>query len=121
MVVHDISKSKIEFEGVEFSFVDGKERYNEPFKTNQGYISLNKPSVVSDFQRIANELLEEFKSNPIALANLFIIFTRASYKGEDKETLLKIFKKQLGKDVCTNIFNLLISSLNNEYYKDNYS
>ncbi|WKZ76178.1 MAG: hypothetical protein QY303_04620 [Vicingaceae bacterium] len=121
MVVHDISKSKIEIEGVDFSFVDGLERYNEPFKTNQGYISLNKPSVVIEFQRIANELLEEFKSNPIALANLFIVFTRASYKGEDKETLLKNFKKQLGKEVCTNIFNLLISSLNNEYYKDNHS
>ena len=121
MSVYDISKSKIEIEGVEFSFVDGKERYNEPFKTNQGYISLNKPSVVSEFQGIANELLEEFKSNPIALANLFIVFTRVSYKGEDKETLLKNFKKQLGKDVCTNIFNLLISSLNNEYYKDNHS
>lgn len=121
MVVHDISKSKIEIEGVEFSFVDGKERYNEPFKTNQGYISLKKTSVVSDFQKIANELLEEFKSNPIALANLFIVFTRASYKGEDKETLLKNFKKQLEKDVCANIFNLLIASLNNEYYKDNYS
>lgn len=121
MVVHDISKSKIEIEGVEFSFVDGKERYNEPFKTNQGYISLKKTSVVSDFQKIAIELLEEFKSNPIALANLFIVFTRVSYKGEDKETLLKNFKKQLGKDVCSNIFNLLIASLNNEYYRDKYS
>lgn len=121
MIVHDISKSKIEIEGVEFSFVDGKERYNEPFKTNQGYISLNTPSAVSEFEKIANELLEEFKSSPIALANLFILFTRASYKGEDKETFLKNFKKQLGKDVCTNIFNLLITSLNNEYYKDNYS
>jgi hypothetical protein len=121
MIVHEISKSKIEIEGVEFSFVDGKERYNEPFKTNQGYISLNKPSVISEFQKTANELLEEFKSNPIALANLFIVFTRASYKGEDKETLLKNFKKQLGKDACTNVFNLLIASLNNEYYKDNYS
>ena len=121
MIVHDISKSKIEIEGVEFSFVDGKERYNEPFKTNQGYISLDKPSVISEFQKIANELLEEFKSNPIVLANLFIVFTRASYEGEDKETLLKNFKKQLGKDTCLNIFNLLITSLNNEYYKDNYS
>jgi len=121
MVVHDISKSKIEIEGVEFSFVDGKERYDEPFKTNQGYISLKTPSSVSEFEKIANELLEELKSNPIALANLFVLFTRASYKGEDKETLLKKFKKQLGKDVCTNIFNLLIASLNNEYYKDNFS
>lgn len=121
MIVRDISKSKIEIEGVEFSFVDGKERYNEPFKTNQGYLSLNSPFVIGEFEKIAKELLEEFKSNPIALANLFILFTRASYKGEDKETLLKNFKKQLEKDVCTNIFNLLISSLNTEYYKDNYS
>lgn len=121
MVVHDISKSKIEIEGVEFSFVDGKERYDEPFKTNQGYISLKTQSSVSEFKKIANELLEELKSNPIALANLFVLFTRASYKGEDKETLLKNFKKQLGIDVCTNIFNLLIASLNNEYYRNNYS
>lgn len=121
MIVHDISKSKIEIEGVEFSFVDGKERYNEPFKTNQGYLSLKTQLAVSEFEKIASDLVEEFKSNPIALANLFIVFTRVSYNGEDKETLLKNFKKQLGKDVCTNIFNLLITSLNNEYYKDNYS
>jgi len=121
MIVHDISKSKIEIEGVEFSFVDGNERYNEPFKTSQGYLSLKNSYTIIEFAKIANGLLDEFKSNSIALANLFILFTRASYKGEDKETLLKNFKKKLGKDACTNIFNLLISSLNSEYYKDNYS
>jgi len=121
MIVHDISKSKIEIEGIEFSFVDGKERYDEPFKTSQGYLSLKNTFTIIEFTKIANEFLEEFKSNSIALANLFILFTRVSYKGEDKETLLKNFKKQLGKDSCTNIFNLLISSLNSEYYKDKYS
>jgi hypothetical protein len=120
MIVHDISKSKIEIEGIEFLFVDGKERYNEPFKTNQGYLSLKTPSAIKEFGKISNELLEEFKSNPVALANLFIVFSRASYKGEDKETLLKNFKKKLGKDHCTSVFNLLIASLNNEYYKDNH-
>lgn len=120
MIVHDISKSEIEIEGVEFSFVDGKERYNEPFKTNQGYLSLKTTLSVAGFESKINELLEEFKSNPIALANLFIVLSRASYKGEDKETLLKNFKKKLRKDVCISVFNLLIASLNNEYYKDNH-
>lgn len=120
LIVHDISKSKVEIEGLEFSFVDGKERYDEPFKTNQGYLSLKTPSAITGFGKISIELLEEFKSNTIALANLFIVLSRASYKGENKETLLKNFKKKLGKDVCTSVFNLLITSLNNEYYKDNY-
>lgn len=121
MIVHGISKSKIEIEGVEFLFVDGKERYNEPFKINQGYLSLRNSFAIIEFTKIASGLLKEFKFNSIALSNLFILFTRTSYKGEDKESLLKNFKKQLGKDACTNVFNLLISSLNSEYYKDNYS
>lgn len=121
MIIHDISKSKIEVEGIEFSFIDGKERYDEPFKTSQGYLSLKSSSAINEFTKTANELLEEFESNPIALANLFILFTRASYKGEDKETLLKNFKKKLGKDVCSKIFDLLISSLNSDYYEDSYS
>lgn len=120
LIVHGISKSKNEAEGIEFSFVDGEERYDEPFKTNQGYISLNTPIAVSEFEKISIELLKEFKLDTVALANLFIVLSRASYKGEDKETLLKNFKKQLGKDVCKNVFNLLISSLNSEYYKDNH-
>ena len=57
----------------------------------------------------------------LALANLFIVISRASYTGEEKETLIKNFKKHLGKDSCQNIFNLLIDSLNSEYYKENYS
>jgi len=121
MIVHEISKSKIEIKGIEFSFVDGKERYNEPFKTNQGYLSLKDSFNPIEFTKIASNLLEDFKSNSIAMANLFILFTRVSYKGEDKDTLVKNFKKQLGKDTCINIFDLLISSLNSEYYKDNYS
>lgn len=121
MIVHDISKSKIESDGIEFSFVDGKERRDEPFKTNQGYISFKNSYTIKEFSKIADELLEEFKFNYIELANLFILFTRTSYKGEDKEELIKNFKKQLGKGDCINIFNLLISSLNSEYYKDGYS
>jgi hypothetical protein len=123
MVIHDISKSKIEIEieGIEFSFVDGKERYDEPFKTSQGYISLKIPPAIREFEKIACELVEEFKSNAIALANLFIVFTRTSFKGEDKEPLLKNFKKHVGKDACINVFNFLIDSLNYEYYKNKYS
>jgi hypothetical protein len=120
MIVHDISKSKIELEGIEFAFVDSAERYDEPFKTSQGYISLTTPSTITEFGEIAIELLEEFESNPLELANLFIVLSRASYEGEDKEILLKNFKKKLGKDVLTSIFNLLIASLNNEYYRDNH-
>lgn len=121
MIVHDISKSKIQIAGVEFSFVDGKERRDGPFKTSQGYISLKSSSCIKEFSKIANELLEEIKSNPVALSNLFIIFTRTSYRGEDKEALIKNFKKFIGKSDCVNIFNLLISSLNSEYFKDGYS
>lgn len=120
MIVHEISKVKIEIDGIKFSFVDGKERYDEPFKINQGYLSLETPSNIKEFKIFSSELLEEFKANPIALANLFIVLSRASYKGEDEEILFKNFKKKLGKDVCISVFNLLIASLNNEYYRDNH-
>jgi len=121
LIVHDISKSNIEIFGVEFSFVDGKERRDEAFKTNQGYISLKTPSSITEFTKVVTELTEEFKSNSLALANLFIIISRTSYSGEEKEVLIKKFKKHLGKDICQKVFNLLIASLNSEYYKDSHS
>lgn len=121
MIIHEISKVKIEIEGIEFSFVDGKERRDHPFNTSQGYISLTTPNAISEFSKIVNELSEEFKSSPIALANLFIVITRASYNGEEKETLIKDFKNKIGKDYCIDIFNTLLASLNREYYKHSYS
>ncbi len=121
MIIHAISKSNIEIVGVEFSFVDGKERQDDPFKTNQGYISLTTLLAVTEFGRIATELTEEFKANTLALSNLFIVITRASYSGDGKELLIKNFRTKIGKDLCKEVFDLLIISLNSEYYKDRYS
>ena len=119
LIVHSISKYDNRIDGIDFSFVDGKERLDEPFKTCQGYISLEKNDVVIDFNKIIVELSDYFKGNLIALANLFIIATRASYKGEEKEIILKIFKEKAGQSLCIEIFAKLIDSLNSGYYKDN--
>jgi hypothetical protein len=121
LIVHDISKSYAKINDVEFSFVDGNERQDEPFNTNQGYISLKKDTSIKAFEEISVQLVERFKSEPIALANLFIVFTRTSYTGEDKQTLIKKYKRILGADVCKTVFALLIKSLNVEYYKHYYS
>jgi hypothetical protein len=116
LIVHTIHKSDPKISGVKFSFVDGKEREDEPFKTNQGFISLEKTDIIENFKKIIGELSTEFKSNPISLANLFIISTRASYTGEDDEILLNVFKEHIGKENCTIVFNLLINSLNTAYH-----
>jgi hypothetical protein len=118
LVVHTIHKSAPKITIVEFSFIDGKERQDEPFKTNQGYISLKKAVTIEKFKEIIGELSIEFKANPISLANLFIITTRASYAGEDDGTLLSVFKDNIGKENCNIVFNLLINSLNTEYHND---
>lgn len=117
-VVDALHKSAPKNTGVEVSFVDGKERQDQPFKTNQGYISLKKADTIEKFKKIIGELSTELKANPISLANLFIITTRASYIGEDDGTLLNVFKKNIGKENCNIVFNLLINSLNTEYYND---
>jgi hypothetical protein len=118
LIVHTIYKSAPKISGVEFSFVDGKERQDEPFKTNQGYISLKKADNIENFKKIIGELSTEFKTNPISLANLFIISTRASYTGEDDGTLLNVFKENIGQEDCNIVFNLLINSLNTAYHND---
>jgi len=118
LIVHAIHKSATKITGVEFSFVDGKERQDEPFKTNQGYISLKKADTIENFKIIVGELSTEFKTNPISLANLFIVTTRASYTGEDDGTLLNVFKGNIGKENCSIIFDLLINSLNAAYHNE---
>ena len=118
LIVHEISKQNIQVDGIEFSFVDGKERFDEPFKTNQGYIFLKNDCAIKGFDKIVVELSEFLKDNITALSNLFIINTRISYKGEDKEIILKHFKKNIGQTCCDAIFAKLIDSLNLEYYKD---
>lgn len=118
LIVHTIYKSAQKISGVEFSFVDGKERQDEPFKTNQGYISLEKADNIENFKKIICELSTEFKTNPILLANLYIISTRASYTGEDDGALLNVFKESIGQENCNIVFNLLINSLNTAYHND---
>lgn len=116
LIVHTIHKSYPKITGVEFSFVDGKEQQDEPFKTNQGYISLKKTDTIEKFIKIIGELSTEYQTNSISLANLFIVTTRASYTGEDDGILLKVFKGNIGQENCNIVFNLLINSLNTEYH-----
>jgi hypothetical protein len=116
LVVHTIQKSAPQITGVEFSFVDGKERQDELFKTNQGYICLKNADTIENFKNIVGDLSTEFKTNPISLANLFIVTTRASYTGEDDGTLFSKFKENIGKENCSIVFNLLINSLNTAYH-----
>jgi len=117
LIVHDVSKSSPKTDDIEFSFVEGNEREDEPFKNNQGYISLKTTAVINEFEKIVTELSNDFTGNTVALANLFVIISRISYKGEDKATLIKKFKINLEKEACQAVFNLLIKSLNSEYHK----
>ncbi len=118
LIVHTIYKSAPIMSGVEFSFVDGEERQDDPFKTNQGYINLEKEDIIENLKKILGELSLELKSNPISLANLFIILTRVSFTGEDDSILINVFKENIGQDNCNIIYNLLINSLNTAYHNE---
>lgn len=122
LIVHEISISNPNVEDVEFSSVDGKESINEPFKISQGYICLKTHVSITKFERILVELCESVKADSFFFANLYIIITRISYEAEDQaeNILIKKIKDKLGEEVCTSIFNLLINSLNIEYYKHNH-
>jgi hypothetical protein len=119
LIILDLSKAYGSTEDIVFSFVNAEERDDNPFKTNQGYICLNTPNSITEFRNIIAELNEEFEGDDIALVNLFIIVSRASYDSED--ILLDNFKKMLEKKTSKRIFELLINSLNTEYFKHNSS
>ena len=122
LIIHEISKLNPNVEDLEFSFVDGKERINEPFKTRQGYICLKTHVSITKFERILIELCESIEANSFFFANLYIIITRISYEVEDQDENIFVnkFKENLGEEYCQQIFNLLIESLNLEYYEHSY-
>jgi hypothetical protein len=117
LIVHEISKLNPNVEDLEFSFVDGKERINEPFKTSQGYIYLKTHVSVTKFEKILVELCESIKANSFFFANLYIIITRID---QCENIFVKKFKENLGEEYCQQIFNLLIESLNLGYYEHSY-
>ena len=121
LIILCISRSIPELTDVEFSYVDEKKQCDAPFKMNQGYIDFETPDTIREFEETIDEISSEFNGNLIALANLFIIITRASYQGEEEQKPLKVFKRNIGKENCKMVFDLLITSLNLEYYKGSYN
>lgn len=120
LIVHAIAKLCPTIENVEFSFVDGKERDDEPFKTNQGYLSLKTPKTIKSFEKIVSELIQLFETDEIALANLHIVVSRTSYSGEDRDILAKNYKNNLKPETLKKIYILLVNSLNEVYHQHNY-
>jgi len=120
LIVHDISQLECQIEGIEYSFVDGEKRIDTPFGTNQGYISLDNEELYESLNLIFSNLRIDFNSDKIALSNLYIILSRISYKREEKEILLDHFLNQLDTKFKNEIFKLIITSLNIEYFKDRH-
>ncbi len=113
-IVHKLSKEK--FDNIKFSFVDGKERFDYPFKTNLGYITFKNESFLDKYHTIIKDIIIESKDNAFALANIYIIITRTSFQKEDEDILEKLFKKEINKESIKSIYKLLVKSLNENYY-----
>jgi uncharacterized membrane protein YgaE (UPF0421/DUF939 family) len=113
-ITHKLSKE--EFNNIKFSFVDGKERYDNPFKTNLGYISFKQETFLSEYQKTIKDLINELKANNFALANIYILITRTSYKKIGNNILEELFKKVLSEKQIKIIYKLLAKSLNKNYY-----
>ena len=121
LILHDIAKCiDTPLADVELSFIDGKERLEEPFKTCQGYISVVEKSFTA-FSQIIHELTTVNQNNIIALSNLFVVITRYGGHYEEQSILENAFKECIGDVKSKMVFTTLIKSLNEEYYKDNNS
>lgn len=118
LIVHEITRGSETYTDVEFSFVDGKERRDEPFGTNQGYISLKSEVVIDEVKQVILELADVFRKNDIALANLYILTCRLSYSAEDDESILSELVKALDSGIRNPLFEVLLTSLNESYYKE---
>lgn len=121
LILHKLENLTKSATNVSFSSIDDKEMPSKPFNKNEGYISLKNSKAIKNFNEIILELTNDFTNNTIVISNLFIIITRTSYKGEDKKILVENFKNKIGKKQSKNIFQLLINSLNDEYFKHRYS
>ncbi len=113
-IVHKLSKEK--FDNIKFSFVDGTERYDHPFKTNLGYITFKKENFLEEYCSIIKDVIFKLKDNEFALSNIYILITRTSFKKEDENILEKLFVKEISRERINNIYTLLVRSLNENYY-----
>ncbi|RTZ02723.1 hypothetical protein EKL98_12745 [Flavobacterium bomense] len=121
LILHKIENLTKSTTNVSFSSIDEKEAPSKPFNKNEGYISLKNSKMIKIFNEIILELVNDFANNTIAISNLFIILTRTSYNGENEEILIENFKNKIGKKQSKNIFQFLLASLNEEYFKRRYS
>lgn len=115
-IVHKLSKEK--YDNIEFSFVDGKERYDDPFKTNLGYISFKKETFLKEYKEVIKDLIRELRDNKFALANIYILITRTSFQKEGENILEKLFVVEIDKKLIKDIYTLLANSLNENYYSN---
>lgn len=114
LIIHRLSIEK--FSEIKFSSINKKEKLNEPFKTNLGYITFNNDDYISNYKKIIYSLISKLKRNRVALANLYILISRTSFRGENKYSLKTLFKEELGQEVINNIFELFLISLNKNYF-----
>jgi hypothetical protein len=116
LILHKLSQATNPTKHFKFSFVDGNERYDVPFKTHQGFISLNSPEAVKNFQHTIAGLTKDFRNAPIALANLYIVLCQASFSGEDEGALQSEFRSTVGGRDSRRVYDVLIESLNEQYF-----
>lgn len=116
LIVHQLAIKGATISGVKFSFVEGKENLYEPFKTNQGHLTLDDKTAYNKFAELAQELTNEYGNDINALANLYVLINRVSYPHGEK-SLAEIFKKTISKDRACEVCKYLVGMLNDDYYK----
>lgn len=121
LIVHEVAKEAGQYSGIEFSFVNGEERRDEPFATNQGYISLNSNAAIDQVRNSIHELAAVHMTDTLGLANLYIITCRLSYAAEDDESILTELTSMLSLEHREEVFELLLNDLNSAFYKEHRS
>ncbi len=112
-IVYDLPK---EFDAVSgFNVSRFENRGNQTiFKNRLAYLNLGKVNQ-EEFRLIFEALLVETKNDIVALANLFVIFHSLSTNEDFNRHILLIYKAAIDTR-CEKVYELLIDSLNREYY-----
>jgi hypothetical protein len=116
LIIHQLAVKGATIIDVKFSFVEGKENLYEPFKTNQGHLTLEDKVAYKEFAKLVRELTNEYGDDINALANLYVLINRVSYPHGEKP-LVEIFKKTISNDRTHEVYKYLVEILNDDYYK----
>ncbi|GGA82180.1 hypothetical protein [Puia dinghuensis] len=98
-----------------FSFIKEEERIDEPFRFNQGFVTIEDVEF-DEFKSLLRKVIQDNSENLTALGNLFVLQNRVSGPYSENEDLTEFFKGEVGIDRLPLLFETLMKSLNEQFF-----